>query len=279
MAVEPRPWITVQELRPDLVGPVLCPLPDTVSDYAAQASIEIATHVLYELTGRRWSGTETSVLRPTARDTSANFFPPGWVPEWGAYDGSEGPCEAVDRVAVGVYPVISVAEVRVGGVVVPPAGYQLQNQRDLVRVDGGVWPCTQDLDAPDTAVDTFSITALHGIEPPEAGKYACAIYAVELAKSFCNLDCALPQRTQYMTRQGVSTILGDPLNVIFRGMIGLPTVDSWIRAVNPKGRRRRTMVVSNKNVNDPYDKATLPLSAVRADYSAYPFRGVNRFHG
>jgi len=261
------------------VEPVLCPLPDAVTDFAAEAGIEIATSVLYELTGRRWSGTETSVLRPSAEDTSTKFLVPDWVEGWGEFDGSLEPCAPTNRLEIGVFPVAEILSVKVDGVVVPPSVYQLQERKYLVRVDGNDWPCTQDLSLPDSAADTFSVTVSHGIAPPDAGRYCCAVYAVELAKSFCNLDCALPQRTQYATRQGVSTILSDPLNVIFRGMVGLPTVDSWVRAVNPHRRRKRSMVVSNRTVDDPNNDKTLPLSALRGGYYGYPFRGINRFHG
>lgn len=278
MTVEPRPWITLEDLTDEDYSAVLCPLPDSVNETAAQAGIDIASAVLYELTGRRWSGIENGVVRPSAQDSSLSFLVPGWVPAWGSYDSLAGACAPSNTVDIGHYPVLNILQVRVDGAVVPANTYQLQKQKNLVRVDGGVWPCAQDLFSAPTDPDTFEIQFVHGIEPPEAGKLACAVYAVELAKSFCNLDCALPQRTQYATRQGISTILLDPLNVIERGMIGLPTVDSWVRAVNPHQRRKRAMMMSGKDI-DPSCRPPLSVNRLGVDFYGYPNRGTNDFCG
>ena len=279
MTIQPRPWITLADLTDEDYSDVLCPLPESVNDVAAQAGIDIATAVLYEMTGRRWSGVEVSVVRPSAEDTSTDVVVPGWVEGWGKFDGSTESCTPTHKLDLGYFPVISVDSVRINGAVVSASTYQLQEQRYLVRTDGNDWPCTQNWLLPVTDPNTFAVTITHGIEPPEAGKLACAVYAAELAKSFCNLDCALPQRTQYMTRQGVSTILMDPLNVIERGMIGLPTVDAWIRAVNPHKRRKRAMMVSGRNVADPYCRPPMSVARLGADYYAYPYREVNCFCG
>lgn len=280
MTVQTRPWISLEDIVSDDHSELLCALPESVTEAAAVAAIDIASTVLYELTGRRWSGVEESAVRPSAQDSSSNELVPGWNETWGEYDSTTGSCVPVDRIDLGYFPVIDVLQVRIDGAVLMPSAYQLQEQRFLVRIDGGTWPCTQDLSANPSANDTFEVQISHGIEPPDAGKYCCAIYAVELAKSFCNLDCSLPQRAQYVTRQGVSTILMDPLNVVFRGMIGMPTVDSWIRSVNPKGRRKRTMVVSGRNVQSDVDSRP-PLSGSRlyADFYGYPYRSINRFYG
>lgn len=282
MTVQPRPWITLNDLTDEDHTEVLCPLPESVTDAAAEAGIEIATAVLYEMTGRRWSGLDTASVRPRAEDTSTPFEVPGWVPSWGEYDSSVGSCTPSDSIDLGFFPVVEISQVKIDGLVMLPTAYQLRNQKTLVRIDGGTWPCDQDLSLPTTDPDTFVVDIVHGIEPPMAGKHCCAVYAVELAKSFCNLDCALPQRTQYMTRQGISTILMDPLNVIERGMIGLPTVDAWIKAVNPHKRRKRAMMASGRNVESDTEKdCSLPLSALRfeVDYYGFPNRGVNRFCG
>lgn len=278
MTIEPRPWISLEDLTSEDETTLLCPLPDKVTEVAAQAGIDVATAVLYERTGRRWSGLGQASVRPAAQDTSLLALVPGWVPSWGSFDSADGPCSGSYSIELGFFPVVDVLQVRVDGVVVPPSAYQLRDRKTLERVDGGVWPCDQDLTLPATDLGTFEVQAVHGIEPPEAGKVACAIYAVELAKSFCNLDCALPQRTQYATRQGVSTILMDPLNVIDKGMVGLPIVDSWIRSVNPHGRRKRAKMISGK---DTESDCRYPLSrdSLGVDYYGYPNRGINRFCG
>jgi hypothetical protein len=279
VTIEPRPWIALEDLADPDNPDLLFPLPESVSDYAAESAIEIATAVLYEITGRRWSGTASASVRPSAVDTSSKAIVPGWVESWGSYDSSVGACTPTDVLDLGYFPVTAITQVRIDGVVVSPSVYQLQEQKLLVRIDGGTWPCTQNLSAAPTLADTFEVNIVHGIDPPVAGKHCCAFYAAELAKSFCNLDCALPQRTQYVTRQGVSTILADPLNVIERGMVGLPNVDSWVRAVNPHGRRKRSMMVSNRNVDE--GRYVPPLSSLRLeyDYFGYPQRSINRFHG
>jgi hypothetical protein len=285
VTIEPRPWITLADLTAESGDNVLCPLPDGVTDDAAEAAIALATAVLYERTGRRWSGTAVASVRPAAQDSAALAKVPGWVPSWGTFNSDKGEsCVESDRIELGYYPVLAVPQVRIGGVVLAPSAYQVQDRRTLVRLDGGVWPCDQDLVVPPTQPDTFEVTVLHGIPAPEAGRVACAVYAVELAKAFCGLDCQLPQRTQYVTRQGVSAILADPLNFVERGMIGLPLVDSWIRSVNPQGRRKRAMMVSQRNVTaDSKQDDCTPgyrspfCDGLAVDYYAYPYRNINRF--
>ena len=279
MAIQVRPWIELEDLMDEDPSGVLCPLPDSVSELAAFSAIEIASAVLYEVTGRRWSGLDSAVVRPSAEDTSNKFQVPFWNETWGSFASVEGSCVPTDTLNLGYFPVVSVTDVKINGITIATNLYQLQDRKFLVRVDGGVWPCTQNLSAAPTQPDTFAVSVVHGIEPPEAGKHACAVYAAELAKSFCNLDCALPQRTQYMTRQGISTIMLDPLNVIERGMIGLPTVDAWVRAVNPHQRRKRSQIISGKDLED--QDCSPPMSVLRlgVDFYSFPRRGVNRFCG
>jgi hypothetical protein len=47
-------------------------------------------------------------------------------------------------------------------------------------------------------------------------------------------ECALPDRTTSVTREGVGIELLTPQDYLDRGRTGLPQVDEWLAQVNPK---------------------------------------------
>lgn len=253
------PWVTADEIIGDESVCSACVGQENISPEVANTAGRLASAVLYELSGRKWPGIAEQTVRPAARprteppppdprvtvDRVFRAVPPGWHESWGWYEWDDESDRAERRaITLGFYPVVSVASVEFDGVPLAAAAYRVDEARWLVRQDGGTWPCRQDWWRPDGDPGTWSVTFDYGVDPPPEAVTVAAYYACELARSMCGMECQLPARTQSITRQGVSQVLFDPLDLIADGMVGLPIVDTWVKAVNPKPRRRRARIVS-----------------------------------
>lgn len=252
-------WVTVD----DVIGDdALCPScvgVEAITDDVAEAAARLASSVLYEMTGRRWPGVSERVVRPAARrrmvgpppdprvlrDAIYVEVPPDWSESWGWYD-SDDPNDIAGKrqIMLGFYPVRSIVEVRIDGQVVDPNTYRVDEGKWLVRTDGGLWPCRQNWWRDDDEPGTWSVRFMYGVDAPDEARTIAALYACELAKGMCGMECQLPARTQSISRQGVSQVLFDPLDLIADGMVGIPIVDTWVKSVNPNRRRRRARIVS-----------------------------------
>lgn len=133
-----------------------------------------------------------------------------------------------------------VLEVLVDGEVVPPEAYEVNANRDLVRVDGGCWPDCQDFTRPDTQPGTWSVLYSRGVRIGPAGSLALTTLAVELWKGMCGqADCKLPARVTSVVRDGVTYDIANALDVIAEDRFGILEVDAWLQAVNPRKARAR----------------------------------------
>ncbi|WQY99822.1 hypothetical protein [Microbacterium phage MO526] len=230
---------------------------------AAQAWFEAqAIDLLWNWTGRIYGVCETTV-RPCREgcqgaDPSATFwgrgprFDPsfprqgsggtstgGWTPvlirgEWkniGCGCLSACRCEIDGARALSLPgPVQAVTQVRVDGEIVPPSAYRVDNQRLLVRIDGETWPACQDMLAEPTEPDTFEIVYDRGAVVPVGGMIAAGRLACELAAAACDSeDCALPERLQTVTRQGVT--VGVSLTGEAWHDTGIWSIDSWVSSI------------------------------------------------
>lgn len=152
--------------------------------------------------------------------------------------GERCSCSFVSEVAL-PQPVSTVTEVRLDGAVFPEASWRVDNNRYLVRTDGGQWPHCQDMTSdPATDPDTFSVTYDIGTPAPAGGQVAAGVLACELAKAACGAaGCRLPQRVQSITRQGVTAAFLDTnADLWTNGATGLFAVDSWVASVNSPSR-------------------------------------------
>lgn len=138
-------------------------------------------------------------------------------------------------------PVVSVGEILMDGVVLAPVAYRLDAGGLLVRLDGSSWPDCQDLTRATTEPGTWQVTFDRGTPVPEGGQLAAGVLACELAKALCrDSTCALPQRIQTITRQGVTVAVTDPFTGVDKGATGIWLIDSWIASVT-KPRRQSTV--------------------------------------
>jgi hypothetical protein len=129
-------------------------------------------------------------------------------------------------------PIAEVTQVLVDGVALDPAAYRVDNHALLVRLDGTPWPRCQDMTLPTTDAGTFSIAYQRGREVPVGGQVAAGLLACELAKAICrDSSCALPQRVQTITRQGVTMAMIDSGQGIEQGQTGIWTIDSWVSSI------------------------------------------------
>ena len=268
-------------------------------DSTNQATLDMfavsASQILYEMSGRRFSGVCESVVRPcSTMGCGVQALGVGIIPGWGGYGswgygyldigspwgwydtgiGSAGivcGCQALPTVELG-YPVVDIVEVTIDGNVVDPATYRVDEWRYLVRLNDPAtglqlfWPGCQDL-AADSGPGTFFVTYTHGIAPPLVGAQAAAALACQLWQS-CNggSECQLPIGATKVIRQGV-TIERNLLAAWFNASAtakgwatGIPLVDAFLNAYNPSRLIRRPSVWTPDVVPMPRVTNTAPHS-------------------
>lgn len=256
-----------------LVGPQLAPGPcepwvaaERLFDCHSCADIavndrdwELAEHVarqaseyLHELSAHRFPGLCTATVRPCRAEYGGQWLTPStWIPDpsWGSCEcGQPTPdrctCAPPQQISLGRRPVVAILQVLIGGVALDPSAYRLDENRWLVRTDGDAWPTAQNLTAADTETGTWSVTFVHGVEPPELGVSAARDLACELYKACAGGECALPPQTTQLTRQGVSLVLQAPGELQSNPALGLRSVALFLRAYNPKMIQRAGHIAS-----------------------------------
>lgn len=212
------------------------------------SAIDVASRILFELSGRQFPGTCTTTLRPCRR-RGHDVSPSWWHESWGVcWCADSCGCAGADRIQLGVYPLQSVTVKIDGAALTAGTDFRIDDFRWLVRLDGQAWPSSQDLSKdPATDPDTFEVVASHGMPVPADGELAARVLACNLAIAMqkpAGADCALPQRVISYVRQGVTVAMIDPMQFLDRGRTGIYEVDLFLAAVNPGGLRRRGAVGS-----------------------------------
>ncbi len=244
-----EPWVTADDLMSDdaCSGRL-----DGVNDDLIARGLALAQEVLFRLSGERFPGLCTEVVRPCGRmagasrlrwSTNAGSLAEwSWRQGWGRCGHAADACgsSTLPRVPLGRYPVVSVDSVWIDATVLDVTDYTVEDSRYLVRLDGEGWPCCQRLDRDYlTDDDTFAVEFTYGRAADDAAVAALMTYAPEVILALCpgSTDCALPARVQSITRQGVTATIVDPLDFLDNDRTGIVVVDAWLKAVNPKGRR------------------------------------------
>jgi hypothetical protein len=212
-------------------------------------ALEAAQEMLYQLTGQRFSEC-TVTLRPCREDCYGTGWP-GWASwwQWGTYPQpywyngtwfnmgcgqctSGCSCTAISETML-PGPVASIVEVKVDGVVlVNGVDYRVDDYRKLVRL-GAVWPYCNDLNQPDTAVGTWSVTAVYGEPVPTLGQLAVGELACSFVSFLTGGDCELPPGVTDITRQGISMSLAEPTTDLLSFFQRYPLSYLFVKTYNP----------------------------------------------
>jgi hypothetical protein len=240
-------------------GDVLDRYPDYSGDQSVlEDACVVASDVLYELTGRRWSGRCHDKIRPTAQWRASSGGPTWWASGSGLGSrGSLGFCSCNRGRETGC---ARIPEIKLPGAPVDPnsivvtingvdfTDFALHDGRYLVRTDGDGWPCCQDLTLEATEDHTFQIEYDHGANPPPGGAVASRMYAYQLALSMDPAavnagKCLLPKRVTSITRLNTTVTVLDPMTLIKDGLVGLALVDQWVASTRIGAQRRRATVL------------------------------------
>jgi hypothetical protein len=128
-------------------------------------------------------------------------------------------------------PVGFIGQVMIGGILVDPLAYRVDDGHLLVRTDGGCWPDCQDMSVNPPDFGTFTVTYLNALPVSPLGMYAAGLLACEYAKGCTGGKCRLPAGVTAITRQGITMDL--VTGAFPGGLTGIREVDTYVYAYNP----------------------------------------------
>lgn len=229
-------WCSTQDV-------VAC-YPDATVGECLTSAVQMASELLFELSGKQFPGWCQSVIRPCATGGCGwQVLSRGHVVGWGGHgwDGAGDACGCgyLQKLAL---PGIAqrVVQVMIDGDVLTPDQYRLDPNNELVRTDGNAWPACQNMAANGDAVGAFQVTYAHGYEPPELGRRAAAQLAHEFWLACGGNPCSLPSGAVQIVRQGIT--ITRAVALFKDGATGLAMVDSFTTAFGNKGNG--TLVLS-----------------------------------
>lgn len=250
------PWAELA----DLTGACAESGDDAIADAELTDALQVASEIVYVLSGRQFPGECTDRLYPCPDRTHSYRTEPaswsnqpvshapyghGYAARWARFCGHRHRCgcSRLHQIDLGVAPIVSIDTVVVDGTTLSSSDYRVDDDRWLVRLDGDPWPSCNDL----TDTDGFVVDVTWGREPPTAGVWAVAALACQLALSRnpdADGDCVLPKRVTNVTRQGLSMVVLDPMDFLEDGKTGVYEVDLFLKAYNPGKLQRRATVMS-----------------------------------
>ena len=218
------------------------------SEFSYEAA-KVASQLLFQLSGRKYSGATTVTERYVcatrghnyglARGTTTAALVNGDVQNipLTAYDFYETASDGIttgSRLRLRGKPVTKVHAIRDHlGEIINPNYYYLSDHSVIQPVRGVPWrPCN------------VEVTYTYGVEAPAMGKMAARMLAIEFCKMWSGEDCELPQRVTSIARQGVSYTILDPQEFVAQGRTGIYFVDLFLKSVNPDGAKNRARVFS-----------------------------------
>jgi hypothetical protein len=184
--------------------------------------LAFASDILWEATGRRWrnkSITETVTLDPVDPECAPVLWPASGYRFGYGWPIFTRPGEP-HRVRLPRPDVTGVSNVTLDGTTFTA---WRRNGNWLVRTDRRGWPMS----------NTTLITYTYGRPVPAGGRLAVITLAAELGKGFAGKACSLPTRVTSITRQGITMTAFESLAVLKDDLIGIHSVDLWVKSVNP----------------------------------------------
>lgn len=239
------PWVARSDLPTGLPG----------AEAELDAACELASAVLYGLSGRRWAGHATRTIEILATGTpwwwrdvalglpwgggSSSMWGGGWGPPmmpvmYGGELFNHSGREQARSIRLPDYPVRDVTAVRVAGDTLDAGAYRLIGNRFLEHVSPEGWPSCGLTDDRLMEVDYA-----YGAVPPTAGRHAAVLLAAELAKAAAGQPSGLPGYVTQRVRQATTESFVSAAALFDKGKTGLASVDLWLATVNPAGLRRR----------------------------------------
>lgn len=226
------------------VDTAVCPEWATFPAEIQARALLLATQTLRMLTGYQVGGCPRT-YRPCPQEcsdgpyylTGNGFLPVNYAGIW-RNCGNCYNCRSAAELQLPP-PVGEVTQVKVDGVVLDPADYQVWENR-LRRTDGGQWPSVQNFDLPDTAVGTHSVTYLRGHPVDTLGEQMAGVLACEYAKGASGGKCRLPSGVTEIARQGVTYTVTP--GAFPDGRTGLREVDAYLANWNPHALKRGSTV-------------------------------------
>jgi hypothetical protein len=242
----------------EVPDPLCCECWEAADPAMKAQAILWASSVMYARTGRQFGLCEVTV-RPCMK-RACDTLGAGWA--WWGWSGSlwtpyiwQGTwyncfcgevccCEPRCQVQL-AGPVDSITEVTIGGVVVDPDTYRVDNFQWLVREGGECWPQCPNMDNPSGGTDVWEVTYMRGRAVPADVLAMTAILACEYVK-FCTGDssCRLNSRVTALIRQDVSLQFVAPDTMLSLGLTGIGVVDEVIATYNPAGLKYQPRVFS-----------------------------------
>lgn len=215
---------------------------DPTNPKSAKA-VETASWLLYKLTAEKypgiverteWYGFDQSECSSCLADMLASSS------NYGGYFSTHSHVlyrsTSQDRIRLRGTPIVDIISIKYDGEELNPTDFWVINSTYLQRRDRTCWDLSKGLE----------ITYTAGVNPPEAGKAAAVMLANEfiLAMEDPN-QCGLPSRMiTSVSRQGLDYTILDPQDFLDNGRTGIYEIDTFIKAANPIGAKKKPRVFS-----------------------------------
>jgi hypothetical protein len=221
------------------------------SDYAYDA-IKTASHLLWSMSGRKFSGTTrvteryVSAYDPYLRTGASSMthspqlingqvenIASGGFGRNSSRDFLGDGTNSMSRVRLRGRKVIEIHNLRdYVGNIIDPSTYYLADHSTIYGSPNATWSAAN-----------VEVTYTYGSPPPASGRAAARLLATELVKLYEDDDtCALPQRVTSVVRQGVTYTVLDNQDFVDELRTGIYAVDLFLKAVNPDKARARSRV-------------------------------------
>lgn len=242
-----EPWTSAEDLEA-CCGTEIPPNADF------PAAVDYASQVMFGLSGRQFPGACERVLRPChPQNNGCGALRPGWSWWWGYpsvpfRDESGwhniGACDRecnIDCIRL-PWPVNEVTEILIDGLVMNPADYAVDSFREVCRLDGNSWPCSQNFALDVTEVGTWQITVIHGKPITAAMNVMATKLGCQFLKAMCGAESCLPDNVKTIARIGTAIDFEETGQLFTDGQTGIREIDLWLRVVNPRGIQRPASV-------------------------------------
>lgn len=262
-----------------------------------------ASMALYQISGRQFPAVQNAHVRPCNQACGCSWtsglgvwwgMPAGYgggyawggggFGGWGWWNenGTQFGCQPLSRVKLAGYPIRQINQVTIGGEILDPACYRLDEWRYLTRmalpgppVVDAWWPSCQNMALNDDQPGTFSVDYQWGSDPPPIGRDAACQLACQLFMA-CGgdaADCLLPAGTTRVERQGITVERGLLTNWLNPAEpTGLVVLDTFLRAYVRNNAKMRSAIYS-----PDVQAYSRPFANTAGDAACYSTLGSNDF--